>query len=190
MAVILGIAGCELALPFQRQPHALQLGAHGGDVFPGPLCRMDAALACRVLGWQTECVPAHWMHHGKAARPLVTRHHVAQRVVAYVTHVDLPAGIREHLQHVVFWSPVSRQVFHAEAAAFRPGALPPRLRLAVVVAWRVRGDGSGMCQALSHWQSIGCSVRLYPSQAADAQGAFDVMISPLPARTMCATLHP
>ena len=34
MAVIFGIAGGELALPLERQAHALQFGAHGGDVLP------------------------------------------------------------------------------------------------------------------------------------------------------------
>ena len=153
VAVICRIAGGELALPVERQSHALQLGAHGGDVLAGPLRRMDAALARRVLRRQAERVPAHRMHHREAARPLVARHHVAQRVVAHVAHVDLPAGIREHLQHVVFRLAVGRHVRHAEAAALGPGALPARLGRAEVVARRLGRDrhafvhGAVICRA-------------------------------------------
>ena len=171
MAVIFRIAGGELALPLERQPHALQLGAHGGDVLAGPLRRMDAALARRVLGRQAERVPAHRMHHREAARPLVARHHVAQRVVAHVAHVDLPAGIREHLQHVVFRLVVGRHVRHAEAAALGPGALPARFGLAEVVARRLGRDGRGIGQAFGHRYFIGRSPRLYPSQPPPAQEA-------------------
>src|SRR3712207_7177740 len=42
--------------------------------------------------------PAHRVQHGVAPRALVARHHVAQRVVADVPHVDLAGGVREHLQ--------------------------------------------------------------------------------------------
>ena len=179
MAVIFRIAGGELALPLERQPHALQLGAHGGDVFAGPLRRMDAALARRVLGRQAERVPAHRMHHREAARPLVARHHVAQRVVAHMAHVDLPAGIREHLQHVVFRLVVGRHVRHPEAAALGPGALPARFGLAEIVARRLGRDGRGIGQAFGHRLFIDCSPRLYPSQPPPTQEAGELGSGPL-----------
>ena len=146
VAVIFRIAGGELALPVERQAHALQLGAHGGDVVPCPLRRMDAALARRVLRRQAERVPAHRMQHGEPARPLVARHHVAQRIVAHMAHVDVPAGVREHLQHVVFRLVVRRHVGDAETAALRPGALPARFGLAEVIARHIGRD----CHAFVH----------------------------------------
>ena len=134
VAVIGRIAGGELARPVEREAHALQLGAHRGDVVPGPFGRVDAALARRVLGRQAERVPAHRVQHVEAAGPLVARHHVAQRVVADVPHVDLAAGIGEHLQHVVFRLAGGGHVRHAEAAALGPGALPSRLGRVEIVA--------------------------------------------------------
>ena len=107
----------------------------------GPFRRVDAPLARRVLRRQAERVPAHRVQHREAARPLVARHHVAQRVVADVPHVDLAAGVGEHLQHVVFRLAVGRHVRHGEAAALRPGALPARLGGAEIVARSVVGGG-------------------------------------------------
>ena len=140
MAVIFRIAGRELALPFERHPHALQFAAHGGDVLTRPRRRVHAAFTRRVLRRQAERIPAHRMHHREAACPLVARHHVAQRVVADMAHVDLPAGIGEHLQHVVFRLVVGWDVGHAEAAVFGPGALPARLSLAEIVARQIGRD--------------------------------------------------
>ena len=70
----------------------------------------------------------------KPAGALVAGDHVAQRVVADMPHVDLAAGIGEHLQHVVFRLAVGRHVVHAEAAALGPGALPRRLGGGEIVA--------------------------------------------------------
>ncbi len=133
LPVIIGIAGGELAGPVERQPHAPQFGAHGGDVVPGPFGRVDAALARRVLRRQAERVPAHRMQHGIAPRALVARHHIAQRVIADVTHVDLAAGIREHLQHVIFRLAVGGHVGDAERPALLPDPLPAGLRHAEIV---------------------------------------------------------
>ena len=49
-------------------------------------------------------------------------------------HVDLAAGVGEHLQHVVFGPAVGGHVFDGEAAALGPGLLPARLGLGEVVA--------------------------------------------------------
>ena len=98
---------------------------------------MHTALASGVFGGQTEGVPAHRMQHGETTRPLVARHHVTERVVAHMAHVDLARRIREHLQHVVFGFAVSRHVFHAEAGCCVPGSLPTRFGGAEIVAWSV-----------------------------------------------------
>ncbi len=70
----------------------------------------------------------------KPARPLVARHHVAQRVVAHMPHVDLAAGVGEHLQHVVFRPAV-------RAARPRRGSSRARPRRAASAA-RPRGNRS------------------------------------------------
>ena len=85
-----GVAGGELARPVVAQPHRLELAPHGGDVLLGPFGGMDPVLDRRVLGRHAEGVPAHRVEHVEAARPLVARHHVAERIVAHVPHVDAP----------------------------------------------------------------------------------------------------
>ena len=144
LAVIVGQAGGDLAVPVQRQAEPLQGGAHGLDVGQRPAGRIAAPLAGGVLGRQAERIPAHRMQHRMAARPLVARHHVAERVVADVPHMQLAAGIGEHLEHVVFRPVRRRDVRHVEAAATVPGVLPARLSAAEVVARPGRGVGTGI----------------------------------------------
>src|SRR3546814_10227296 len=81
------MAGGDLAVPVERQPHELQLAAHGGDVLVGPARRVDAALHGGVLRRQAEGVPAHGVQHVEAFGPLIARHNVADGVVAHVAHV-------------------------------------------------------------------------------------------------------
>ena len=102
LAIVFGVAGGELAAPVQRQAQQFQLVAHRGDVGPGPVAGVDAALHGRVLGRHAEGVPTHRMQHVIAAGPLPARHHVAHHIVAGVAHVDVARRIGEHLQDVVF----------------------------------------------------------------------------------------
>ncbi|MNQ83732.1 hypothetical protein D3C85_988250 [compost metagenome] len=122
LAVIGRVAGGELAAPVQRQAQQLQLVAHGGDVGPGPVAGVDAALHGRVLGRHAEGVPAHGMQNVEALGPLVTRHHVAHHIVASVAHVDVARRIGEHLQHIVF-GPPGVLVRHGEGVSSRPAGL-------------------------------------------------------------------
>ena len=62
---------------------------------------MDAALDGRVLGRQSERVPAERMQHVVAAQPLRARHDVADDVVANVPDVRVTRRVREHLEAVV-----------------------------------------------------------------------------------------
>ena len=139
MAVIFRVAGGEFAGPVQRQSHPLHFNFHGRDVAAGPFARMHVALAGRVFRGQAERIPPHRVHHVVAARPLVARHHIAQRVVAHMAHVDLAAGIREHFQHVVFRAAISRHVLRQEAGAGVPFRLPTRLGGTEIIARRVGG---------------------------------------------------
>ena len=125
--VIGRLARRDLPRPVERQPHPLQLRPHRLDVGPRPRRRMHPPVPRRILRRQPECVPPHRMQHGKPPRPLIPRNHVAQRIVAHMAYVNLPARIREHLQHVVFRLPVGGHIVHVEASARRPCRLPPRL---------------------------------------------------------------
>ena len=154
VAVIAGIAGRELAAPIDRQPHALQLRAHRRNILPRPLARMHPTIARRILRRQAKSVPPHRVQHRKTACPLVPRHHIAQRVVAHMAHVDLPAGIRKHLKHIVFRLAVGRHVLHPKTAARMPRRLPLRLRRPKIVA---RPFGQHRTIAHSPTRSVACS---------------------------------
>ncbi len=126
VAVILGMAGRDLAPPVVGQPHALQLLAHDGDVLERPARRVLAALHRRVLGRQPERVPPHRVQHVHALRALVARDHVAHRVVAHVPDMELAGRVGKHLQHVVFRP--RRIGLDRERAAARPRSTATSLR--------------------------------------------------------------
>ena len=140
LPVVAHVAGGELARPIDREPHSLQLGPHGGDVPARPLGRVDAALAGGVLRRQPESVPPHRVHHRVAARPLVAGHHVAQRVVADMAHVDVPTWVGEHLKNIVLRLAICRHVGDAEQPCLVPGILPTafdRREIVAMRAWRL-----------------------------------------------------
>jgi len=93
---------------------------------------VDLLVARGVLRRQAEGVPAHRVQHVEAERPLVTRHHIAQRVVAHMAHVDAPRRVREHLKNIVFRARIV--VDHAEQAFALPIGLPMRLDLARIIS--------------------------------------------------------
>jgi hypothetical protein len=132
LGVVVRVAGRELAAPVQRQPHGLELAAHGGDVVVGPGPRMHPAGHGGVLGRKAEGVPAHRVQHVEALGALVAGDHVAHGVVAHMAHMDAPRGVGEHLEHVVFGPGVV--VARLEDAARLPDLLPARLGLTRVVA--------------------------------------------------------
>ena len=132
LGVVFRVAGGELALPVDAQPHRFELGPHRRDVLVGPFPGVDTALQRRVLGRHAEGVPAHRVQHVEAARFLEPGHHVAHGVVAHMAHVDAPRGVGKHLQHVVFRPGLVAG--RGEGAALVPDALPFRFHRAGVVA--------------------------------------------------------
>ena len=100
-AVVVGLAGRELAAPVDREAERLQLLLHVRDVVVGPLRRRHAVRHRGVLGGQAERVPAHRLQHVVALHAVVAGEHVADGVVAHVPHVQLARGVREHRQAVV-----------------------------------------------------------------------------------------
>src|SRR4051812_50196058 len=94
------------------------------------------------------------MHDGESPCALVASDHIAERVIPHVSHVDPAAGIREHLQHVVFWLAIGWDVGDAEAAVIRPRLLPPGFGGGEVVTRDgLRGRGGGIVHGGSYWGS-------------------------------------
>ena len=135
-AVVLGVAGRDLAAPGVAEAEPLELALHPGDVLARPLLRVDAALDGRVLGRQAERVPADRVHHVEAAHRLAARDDVGDAVVADVPDVDVARGVGQHLEAVEL-GPL-RVLRDLEGPLVRPPLLPARLdRLEVVVAHEV-----------------------------------------------------
>ena len=135
VAVILGMAGGDLPLPVDRQAHALELAAHHRDVVPGPLAGVYAFGHGGVLSRQAESVPAHRVQDVEPPGPLEAGDDVADGIIPYVSHVDAPRGIGEHLQDIVLGP--CRVGRHGKTAGVLPGLLPLGLAVLDVVA----GDG-------------------------------------------------
>ena len=91
------MAGCEFALPVEREAHGFELGAHRVDVGVGPLAGMDLAFHCGVLCRHAERIPTHWVEYVETLRALVTGEHVTHRIVPDVAHVDAAGWVWEHL---------------------------------------------------------------------------------------------
>ena len=112
---------------------------------------MDAAFARRIFRRQAEGVPAHRVHDQVPARALVARHHIAQRVVPHMAHMDLPRRVGEHLKNIVFTSAGRRHIRHGEAGAAVPFGLPARLCGGEIVARRRgRWGGSAFGAVVGH----------------------------------------
>ena len=99
--VILGLAGRDLSRPVVTGAQQAQLAAHVQNVLGRPGRRVGAARDRRILGRQTECVPAHWVQHVVTEHPPHACHGVADRIVLCVPDVQIARGIRQHFQRVV-----------------------------------------------------------------------------------------
>ena len=99
-AVVLRVGGVQPGRPVEADGVAPErVGLHV-DVGVGPLRRVGVALDGGVLRWQAEGVPAGGVQHVIAPPHPVARHDVGNRPGLSVTHVQIPAGIGEHVQHV------------------------------------------------------------------------------------------
>ncbi len=86
-AVVIRLAGGQLAIPVITQTQHLQLVLHVFDVFVGPGRRRRVVLDGGVLGRQAECVPTYGLQHVLAIKALITWDNITYGVVAHVTHV-------------------------------------------------------------------------------------------------------
>ena len=130
-AVVLRVAGGDLAAPGVAEAEPLELALHRGDVGPGPLLRVDPLLDRGVLGRQAERVPPDRVQHVHPAHGLAARDHVGDAVVADVPHVDVARRVGQHLEAVEL-GPL-RVLRDLESPALGPDFLPARLDLFEVV---------------------------------------------------------
>ena len=130
-AVVLRVAGGDLAAPGVAEAQPLQLGLHAGDVLAGPGLRVQALLDGGVLGRQPQRVPADGVHDVEAAHALVARHHVRDGVVAHVPHVDVARRVGQHLEAIELGP--RGVLVDLERAPLAPASLPARLDLLEVV---------------------------------------------------------
>ena len=94
--VVRGIAGRDFARPVDRPSHRLALLLHVGDVLVRPLRGRNALLHRGVLGGEAERIPPHRHQHVVPVHAQVPVHHVVDRVVAHVPHVQVARRVRQH----------------------------------------------------------------------------------------------
>ena len=141
-AVIRRVAGGELALPVVAEAEAAKLAPHVPDVPGRPVCRVRAPFEGRVLRRQPESVPADGMHHGEAAAPVEAGHHIPDRVIPDMAHVDAARGIGQHLE-AVEPGPFGK-VRRAKGAVPLPALLPLRFDALMETAHGRRGGAGSL----------------------------------------------
>ena len=92
-----------------------------------------------ILRGQSKGIPPHGLHHIAAFKALITVDDITQRVVAYVTHVQAPAGIREHGQAIKLFA--LALVVADKTIVVLPISLGVLLHLLRIVSW-LHGSGS------------------------------------------------
>ncbi len=140
-AVVVGVAGDDLALPVEDGAHPLELLSHAGDVVVGPLVGVDALLDGGVLRRQAEGVEAHGEEDVVAAHTPVSGLHVGGGHGVPVADVQVARGVGEHREVVELGPGVV--VGRAVEAVGGPALLPLPLDL----RWRVpvsRRHGSSL----------------------------------------------
>ena len=128
MPVIFRVASGELACPVERKSDPLQLRFHRLDIGAGPVAGMNLLLHRSIFSRHSESIPAHRMQHFKPAHRLIARQHIAHRVIADMAHMDAPAGIGEHFQHIALG--LCAIAIGCETGGIVPHALPARVGLA------------------------------------------------------------
>ena len=99
-AVVVRVAGNDLAIPVEAGAHGAQLLAHAFDVAVGPLLRVDAALDGGVLGGQPEGIEADWKEHVVALHAPVAGGGITGSDGVPVARVQVAGGVGEHGEHV------------------------------------------------------------------------------------------
>src|ERR1700730_2268646 len=119
--VIFRLASRNFPPPIVAEPKPLQRALERCDIRVRPLPRMNPPLDRGIFRRHPKRVPAHRMHHVKAAHALIPCSYVTYCVIPHVTHVHRARRIRQHLQHVVF------RLRGIGIRLERPVRIPPRL---------------------------------------------------------------
>ena len=133
LPIIFGLAGGQLTRPVNGEAKALELLFHRLDIGARPISGMDLLFHRRIFSRHAKAVPAHRVEHGMAGHPLIARQHIAHRIVADMAHMDAPAGIGEHLQHIGLGARVAGRR-GGEDASLLPNLLPMAIGLKGVEA--------------------------------------------------------
>ena len=136
-AVVLGLAGGDLATPVDRDAPGAELAPELLDRLERRLARVLAGADRGVLGREPERVVAHRVDHLVAVAAPEVGDRVAERVVLQMADVRLAGGVREHLEHVGLRlrvvEPGVAGVGHLPGPLLVPQRLPARLDLTRVV---------------------------------------------------------
>src|SRR4030042_1829844 len=100
-SIIRGVTGRKFPIPIITEAHSLQLPLHILDILIGPFGGMDAMFDGRILCRHAKGIPGHGMKDIEPFHLLVTGGHIADGVIAHVTHVNLARWIRKHPKKII-----------------------------------------------------------------------------------------
>ena len=101
--VVLGLASGHLARPVDCQSHRLHLLLHVLDIGIRPLRRWHVVGHRRVFGRHAERIPAHRHQHVVTVHAQVAHHHIVDRVITHMAHVQLAGRVGQHRASVEFF---------------------------------------------------------------------------------------
>ncbi len=144
-AVVVGIAGVDLALPVVGGADQLHLPLVVGRVAGRAVARMDPLVDGLVLGGQAKGIPAHRVEHGIALHPVVAADDVGGHIVAAVPHAQ--AGARRIGKEV---KAVEGRAAIRFRRAVEAGVGPPLLPFGLDGMWIVRLDSFRRVHKISY----------------------------------------
>ncbi len=156
-AIIFGLAGGDFAAPVVAEAEAAQRALEFGNVVVGPHAGVRVVLDGGVFSGQAKGVPAHGMEHVEAAHALDAGHHVADGVIAHVSHVHGAGGIRQHFEDVIFW--LAGIGFCFEHAGFGPALLPLGFDFLWVIVRHASLSPFGLALGLTRFLGLPCCGR-------------------------------
>ena len=101
-AVVVRLAGCQLAIPVEREAQTVELPFHVIDIGIRPLRGRHVVLNGGIFRRHAKSVPAHRLQDVVAEHFVEAREHIADRVIAHVPHVQLARRVGEHRQTIIF----------------------------------------------------------------------------------------
>ena len=130
--VVIGIGGVDFAVPVKGDAQRLELLLKACHVIFGDNLGMDMVFDCKVLGGQTECVPAHRVQDVVALQTALSGNDVQCGVGTRMSYMESLTGrIRELDQRIVFGFCVV--VGGSKGVLVVPALLPFRLDTAKIV---------------------------------------------------------